>query len=291
MKEKIYGLRFDTSFKNVFGAHYFLKQFFKDIFHEEMKNITYIDKEAFKENKHLSYSIFDLLIRGKDEFVIFEMQNQDLKNIEARVTMYLSKYYARQNVGKKYEQVKPIKMRLILNYPYGKKEVLKEYQAMEKRLLEQFGIYFDIKIWNIIEALKHEKTLDYKYALLFVLDLLPKKEAREILGTLKKEKRFEKIVYRIELYNADFKTYEKLKNEEERQMKLEDVAQAYKKEGIEIGKKQGKKQGEKIGEKQGIMKTTLSMLQEGLDLSLIERITGLSEKEILNLQNNSSSSL
>ena len=119
MKEKIYGLRFDTSFKNVFCNHHFLKQFFKDIFHEEVKNITYIDKEVFKENKHLSYSIFDLLIRGKDEFVIFEMQNQDLKNIEARVTMYLSKYYARQNVGKKYEQVKPIKMRLILNYPYG----------------------------------------------------------------------------------------------------------------------------------------------------------------------------
>ncbi|MCI9234014.1 MAG: hypothetical protein HFH08_05415 [Bacilli bacterium] len=66
-------------------------------------------------------------------------------------------------------------------------------------------------------------------------------------------------------------------------MKLEDVAQAYKKEGIEIGKKQG--------EERGVMKTTLSMLQEGLDLSLIERITGLSEKEILNLQNNSSSLL
>lgn len=35
----------------------------KDIFHEESKKITYIDKKVFKENKHLSYSIFDLLIK------------------------------------------------------------------------------------------------------------------------------------------------------------------------------------------------------------------------------------
>ncbi len=282
MKEKIYGLRFDTSFKNVFSDKNYLKQFFKDIFHEEIENVTYIDKEILRENKYLSYSIFDLLIKAKGEFIIFEMQNQDLKNIEARVTMYLSKYYARQNAGKKYEHVKPIKMRLILNYPYGEKEVLKEYRVMEKRILEQFGIYFDIKIWNIKEALKYEGTLDYKYALLFILDLFSKKKAREVLKTIKEEKRFEEMIYKIERYNANLETYEKLKNEEERQMKLEDVAQAYKKEGIEIGKKQG----EKRGEKRGIMKTALSMLQEGLDLSLIKKITGLTETEILRIDKN-----
>lgn len=35
----------------------------KDIFLEEIKKITYLDKESFKENKHLPYSIFDLLIK------------------------------------------------------------------------------------------------------------------------------------------------------------------------------------------------------------------------------------
>lgn len=59
----MYGLRFDTSFKYVFCDNHFLQQFMKDIFHEEIKKITYIDKEVFKENKHLSYSIFDLLIK------------------------------------------------------------------------------------------------------------------------------------------------------------------------------------------------------------------------------------
>lgn len=80
--------------------------------------------------------------------------------------------------------------------------------------------------------LKHEGTLVYKYALLFILDLLPKKKTKEILNTLKEEKRFEKIVYKIELYNAALNTFEKLKEEEERQMKLEDLVEAYKEEGI-----------------------------------------------------------
>ncbi len=271
--KKIYGLRFDTSFKSIFRNEKFLKQFFKDIFHDEMDGITYIDKEILSENKYLSYSIFDLLIRTKDEFVIFEMQNQDLKNIEARITIYLSRYYARQNIGKKYENVKPVKMRLIINYPYGEKQILKEYLAMEKNLLEQFGIYFDIKIWNIKEALKYKGTLDHKYALLFVLDMMTKRKAKEILKNLKNEKRFEKLVYKIELYNADLKMYERLKSEEEKQMRLEDVAEIYKEEGIEIG--------EKRGEKRGIMKIALSMLQEGLDLSLIRKVTGLTEAEIL----------
>lgn len=288
LENKMYGLRFDTNFKNVFRNKNFLKQFLKDIFHEEIGNITYIDKEVLKENKYLSYSIFDLLVKAKDEFIILEMQNQDLKNIEARVAMYLSKYYARQNAGKKYQNIKPVKMKLILNYPYGKKEVLKEYQAMEKRLLEQFGIYFDMKIWNIGEALKKQGTLDYQYALLFMLDTFRKEKAEQILRMLKQEKKFVKVVHKIELYNADLATYEKLKNEEERQMKLEDVAEAYKKEGIKIGKKKGEalgeKRGEKLGEKRGIMKTAILMLKEGLDLSLIKKITGLTETEILGLE-------
>ncbi len=73
--------------------------------------------------------------------------------------------------------------------------------------------------------------------------MLSKKEAREILGTLKNEKRFEKLVYKIELYNADLKMYERLKSEEEKQMRLEDVAEIYKEEGIEIGEKRGEKRG------------------------------------------------
>lgn len=154
MQDKIYGLRYDTSFKNIFGRTYFLQKLFKDIFHETIVSIQYLDKETFKQNKHLSYSICDLLVKTKKEYIIVEIQNQDLKNLEARITMYMSEIYSKQNPGKMYQNVKLVKIRLILNYSYGKEKSLKEYQELEKELLERFGNYFDIKIWNIKEALK-----------------------------------------------------------------------------------------------------------------------------------------
>ena len=54
MKDKIYGLKSDLLFKNVFGKEKYLKQFFKDIFHEDIKEFVYSDKETFKENRNLS---------------------------------------------------------------------------------------------------------------------------------------------------------------------------------------------------------------------------------------------
>ena len=65
MQDKIYELRYDTSFKNIFGRTYFLQKLFKDIFHETIVSIQYLDKETFKQNKHLSYSICDLLVKTK----------------------------------------------------------------------------------------------------------------------------------------------------------------------------------------------------------------------------------
>lgn len=127
MIEKYYGICYDSSFKNVFSKEEFLILFFQDIFHEKADHITYIDKEMFQENINLSYSICDLLIETKNEIIIFEMQNQDLKNLEARLTMYQSKIYYLQNPGKDYKDVKPVKIGVIINYSYKEEKTLKKY--------------------------------------------------------------------------------------------------------------------------------------------------------------------
>lgn len=255
MKDKIYGLRYDTSFKNVFGRSRFLKKLLKDIFEETIGNIQYLDKETFKQNKYLSYSICDLLIKTKNEYMIVEMQNQDLKNLEARITMYMSEIYSKQNPGKMYQNVKPVKVRLILNYSYGIGKTLKEYQELEKELLEKFGIYSDIKIFNIKEAFKKD-GIEKDYALLFLLDQYSIEEAEEILEEIGKKKQFQEFVKMIRMYNANLETYEKLKREDVEQMKLEDVAAEYKREGImegeRVGEKRGKKLEEKVGEKYNV---------------------------------------
>ncbi|MCI9233771.1 MAG: hypothetical protein HFH08_04135 [Bacilli bacterium] len=54
--------------------------------------------------------------------------------------------------------------------------------------------------------------------------------------------------------------------------------------GLKEGREEGIREGRKEGIREGLMKTALSMLQEGLDLSLIKKVTGLTEQQILNIQ-------
>lgn len=58
------------------------------------------------------------------------------------------------------------------------------------------------------------------------------------------------------------------------EMTFEQATAGFLREGIEIG--------EKRGEKREKLKTALSMLQEGLEISLIKKVTGLTEKQIIN---------
>lgn len=282
--KKNYGLRYDTSFKHVYHKKEHLRQLLKDLFHQDIKNFWYSNKELSKENKNLRYGISDMVIETKDKIIVIELQNKDLENIEPRIKMYTSGFYIRQNPGKNYENVKPVEVYLILNYPYGREKVLKEYEELEKNLEETFGNLSNIKIWNIKNALKKTGTIDYDYARLFLLDKYSKSESKKILEELKKKKHLEKLVEEIELYNTDLKTFQKLKEEEEMQMTFEQATSAIKnharQRGIEIGEKKGIKIGEKQGEKRGILKTAISMLQEGIDISTITKITGLTEKQI-----------
>ena len=207
--KKIYGLRYDTIFKNVFHHRQYLKQFFKNIFKENLEEFWCIDKELSKENKNLRYRVSDLVIETKERIIIIELQNKNLENIEPRSKMYVSGFYARQNPGEFYEKVKPVELYLILNYPYQTPNVLKSYEEIDRKYEEQFGNLSKIKIWNMYEAIKRKKGIDYDYARLFNLDLL--KEANIMLNELKKKKELQGFINKIEYYNLDYETYKKLK--------------------------------------------------------------------------------
>jgi predicted transposase/invertase (TIGR01784 family) len=51
-------------------------------------------------------------------------------------------------------------------------------------------------------------------------------------------------------------------------------------EGLAEGRAEGRAEGLAEGEKNGIIKTALNMKKEGLTISLIAKMTGLSEEEI-----------
>lgn len=142
----MYGLRYDTLFKNVFQDKQYLKQFMKDIFKEELEDFWYLDKELSKENKNLRYRVSDLVIETEKRIIIVELQNENLENIEPRSKMYVSGFYVRQNPGEFYENVKPVELYLILNYPFQAPDILKEYEEIDRKCDEQFGNLSKIKI-------------------------------------------------------------------------------------------------------------------------------------------------
>ncbi len=53
--------------------------------------------------------------------------------------------------------------------------------------------------------------------------------------------------------------------------------------GLKKGRKEGLQKGETIGLKKGREAVAKTMLAEGLDIQLISKVTGLSEKEIKSL--------
>ena len=69
---------------------------------------------------------------------------------------------------------------------------------------------------------------------------------------------------------------------------MPNVAQQLKTEGKEIGLAEGLAKGEELGlakgEELGLAKTAINMLKEGLDIALIEKVTGLSNSHICRLQ-------
>ena len=102
---------------------------------------------------------------------------------------------------------------------------------------------------------------------------------------MKLEKEREKLSLRDQLlYGIDYEEEKRIEDN----LKKETYLRIGREEGIEVGQKEGEANGIKKGEVIGARKTTLEkaklMLENGIDIKLIEKIMGLSEKEIKSIK-------
>lgn len=284
MKQKFYNLSNDYLFKTVFRNFRLLKQMVIDIYNFDLSGYSFDNPKIQSDNKNLSNGEYDLLLTNGIDYVILEMQNSKYGNFINRSEIYRSMLVSKdwQKGDVNYNHVKFVKLFWLLNYRHYKKEFLK-YQMREEETYERFGDKNEVWIFNIKNV--HQKELLNKYKILFQATKPKKIEA------LVDDKEVGNIAKEILRYNADLETYEKMVRSEFMQWTHEDDLKLMKdvsyREGIEIGERRGEKRGEKKGKQMGILKTALSMFQEGIDISLIKKITGLTETEILNLKNHS----
>lgn len=269
MHERLFGLRYDPLFKSIYFKKKNMKKIMNDLFHEKLEDFEYHRQELPKENVNLKSGVCDIVMKSKKRIMIVEIQNQDLKNLIERMKYYVSGYYSSQKPGKDYKGLIPVEVYLIINFPFGEEKILKEYEEFEKDLKEQFGEYSKIKIWNIEEALKMEKGLDYEYGKLMTLDDDEKRDGKEVLEKLGEKEEHKELVEEIKYYNEDEETYRRLREVNMLEMTFEQATAGIRRDAFEKG------------EKKGILKTAISMLKKGTDLAFIKEVTGLTEKEIL----------
>ena len=274
MKQRFYNLSNDYLFKAVFRNFSLLKQMIFDIYEFDLLGYTFHNPKIQGENKNLSNGEYDLLLTNGNEYVILEMQNSKYGNFINRSEIYrsmiISKDWQKGDVN--YNHVKFVKLFWLLNYKYYEKDFLK-YQMREEITHDRFGDKNEIWIFNIRSF--HQRELLNKYKILFQA-----KKPKEI-EALVNDKVVGNIAKIILRYNADLSEYQEMMRSEFMQWTHEDDLNLMKevsyREGVEIGEEKGKKLG--------ILKTAFSMLQEGMDISIIKKVTGLTEKEILNSKN------
>lgn len=274
MKQKFYNLSNDYLFKTVFRNFTLLKQMVLDIYEFDLSNFSFDNPKIQSKNKNLSNGEYDLLLTNGNEYVILEMQNSKYENFINRSEIYRSMIVSNdwQKGDTNYSHIKFVKLFWLLNYKHYKKEFLK-YQMREESTHKRFGDQNEIWIFNIINT--HKKELLNKYKVLF------QAKKKEEIEALVNDKDVGNIAKMILQYNADLETYQEMVRSEFMHWTHEDDLKLMK----EISYRKGIETGEKKGKKLGILKTAFSMLQEGIDISLIKKVTGLSEKEILDFNN------
>lgn len=70
------------------------------------------------------------------------------------------------------------------------------------------------------------------------------------------------------------------KNDRERMKKMSSIVDEIRADGIKVGEERGEKRGEKRGEEKKGLDVAKKMIKENFDISLIEKITGLSKETI-----------
>ena len=186
-----------------------------------------------------------------------------------------------------------------INFSYGlkDKEYIRKYEIQDKeknKYVRNFIIY-EInmeKYKEIWYSKDEEKIEEEKYILM--LDLMPK----ELKKLSKKDRVVNKYMCELERVNEDPEFYEYMSAEEDNRKIENSLRRQWREEGLAEGREEGLKQGIKEGIEQGIeqglekgiseskISIAKKMLNDHLDLSTIEKYTGLSIEEIQKLETN-----
>ena len=280
----------DIVFKRIFahkGNEEFLIQFLSALLKVNITSIDIMhDIHLEKDIEEDKLGILDVrAIIDKKEIVNIEIQIKDLKNIVQRSTFYASKIVSNQLVqAEQYQNIKPVIAICILDYeflPYedyinDTKTVLSNHRDYE---INPYVKYIYIELPKFRKSVKKYDDIISQW-----LTFIDGVNSRGLEEAMEKNEKVRKAQEELEYLEGDeaFKRKVELKEKYEKDMNsaIHYGREEGMKKGLQEGLQKGLQEG-KTSEKKDIAK---KMLEIGMDIEQIMKITDLSKEEIEKLK-------
>ena len=277
-QEKVYNLKNDIIFKAFFGRkgnEEFLIDFLSALLHIKIEKIKVREEvDLEKLNPEEKGGRLDLQATLNDGIIVnIELQIENKHNIEKRTTFYSSKVISMETErGTDYKDINQVIMINILDYElFGFDEYISETKVVLDKHRD-YEVINGIK-WYFIELPKFRRmNPDLNKKINQWLVLLDDYDEEAICMAEKKNPTIKKARKEVTYLTGDeaVKRMEFL-HEKWEMDRISDINYA-KKIGIEEGKLEGKLEGKK--------ETARKFLEQGVDIEIVIKATGLSKKEI-----------
>ena len=252
----------------------------ESILNIKIKEIKYLNLEKNNDNIYVRRKHFDLHVKTETENIHIEVNNYLEDYVRPRDMAFICNTYSREVLrGEEYdENTEFIQINLTYNMINEYKEnnkfhdekSLRIYKIRDdkgKNFVNNFTIYelnmdYYLNLWYS----KNEELIE-KYKYLIMLDLKP----NELNILSKKDKVINKYMEEVERINEDPEFYEYISAEEDNRKIENSLKSQYKREGLEEGTRLAKLEAAK------------NLKENGVDIEIISKSTGLTIEEIENL--------
>ena len=297
MIDIISGVKNDFVFKNIFGTNKnidIIKDFLEGILGEKITEKISVEKEVELEKltKKNKSGRLDVKVKvGNKKIINIELQLRNEGNMEKRSSFYAGKLMSRSiDTKSTYNEIPEIIMINILDF---------KYIEGEKYHNETVTVLKDNKGLEINNVIKHHYIELPKYREKKKKDIRNKEEQWLLYIDGREKERIDEVMRINEKVRRAYEEEEYLTGKEEkvrikellekweidRNSAIEYATQKGKLEGRKEGKIEGKIEGKKEGKIQGkiigIKEVAKKMVEDGIDIERVAKITGLKKEEII----------
>ncbi len=283
-KAKLLSPKLDVVFQALFGevgSERITKKFLEAILDKKLEEVDLSRNIVLRrENPKDKMGILDVLVKiNQEEYCNVEMQMVEKDNLIERILYYWSRIYGKNlNGSDDYIELKRTIGVLIVNFEIKKLKELgyhskwKIIEEKERKLILTEHLELHIieipKIYNIGENEEKEELVKW-------INFIENPESEKVGEYMKENKEMKEAKEKLEVMSED----EKMQILAELRLKAIRDEKAVER----FGYNQGIEKGIEKGIEQGKKETAKKMKEEGLDIELIKKITGLTEEEINSL--------